>query len=312
MTPSEPQDIAVVIPYYGHWPQWLPATLTTMAYNNHIDWFLVSNLPLNATPSNVHLIEMPLTQLHRRLERAAGHELVLPSPYKICDYRPLFGLAFADILTLYEFWGHADLDVLFGDIRGFLTKHTLSRHDKILIRGNFALYRNREVINNLFRGQGGRWAFSHVAQTARVLAFDEWGGIYGLVLSEKLALYNPDIIFDLKVSRFRPTANSAKHRNCMYTWENGKAFEYRHSGNQLIRREGLLVHFQKRNMLLTADPEGPIWVSGARLAALPPIHDRRRMTSSYSPTDLPEMARFHLRREANRARGLLNWSFRRV
>ena len=42
------------------------------------------------------------------------------SPYKLCDYKPVYGLIFDEDLQDYDFWGHCDVDLIFGDIRKFI------------------------------------------------------------------------------------------------------------------------------------------------------------------------------------------------
>ena len=48
---------------------------------------------------------------------------------------------FADELAGYDFWGHCDLDVVFGRVRDHLPAEAFEA-DKVLVQGNFALYRN--------------------------------------------------------------------------------------------------------------------------------------------------------------------------
>ena len=36
----------------------------------------------------------------------------------------------------YDFWGHCDMDLIWGDIRNFITEDVLSKYDKIIIQIN--------------------------------------------------------------------------------------------------------------------------------------------------------------------------------
>jgi len=51
------------------------------------------------------------------------------------DWRSLTGggLIFEDYVAGYDFWGHCDLDVVWGDIRKFLHTRILSDSDIILL-----------------------------------------------------------------------------------------------------------------------------------------------------------------------------------
>jgi hypothetical protein len=59
-------------------------------------------------------------------------------------------------LQHYHFWAHSDIDVIYGDIRSFLTSEMLDLYDFISMRhdyttGCFALYRNNANMNTLFK-----------------------------------------------------------------------------------------------------------------------------------------------------------------
>lgn len=99
---------------------------------------------------------MTKSELIARLEKATGLSLAGISGHKLCDFRPFFGLAFADLLRDYAFWGYCDLDMMFGDLGKLLTAEFMasadafSAHSKQFV-GHFTLLRNTEAINNLAR-----------------------------------------------------------------------------------------------------------------------------------------------------------------
>lgn len=37
-------------------------------------------------------------------------------PYKLCDFKPAYGFLFPEIIKRYDFWGHGDIDVVYGNI----------------------------------------------------------------------------------------------------------------------------------------------------------------------------------------------------
>ena len=49
----------------------------------------------------------------------------------------------------YDFWGYCDIDLIFGNIRKFITDDILDKYDKILSRGHFTLFRNKDSINTI-------------------------------------------------------------------------------------------------------------------------------------------------------------------
>lgn len=66
-----------------------------------------------------------------------GMQVWLEKPYKLCDFRPLYGEIFSNYVDGYDFWGYCDCDLIFGDIRKFLTEELLSTKDYLLGMGHF-------------------------------------------------------------------------------------------------------------------------------------------------------------------------------
>jgi len=82
---------------------------------------------------------------------------------------------FEDWLKDYDFWGYGDLDLIYGNIRKFCNDQVLQEYDiisgrKKYLTGHFALYRNNETVNNLYKNH--RW-HQHIFQHPAHKAFDE-------------------------------------------------------------------------------------------------------------------------------------------
>lgn len=91
------------------------------------------------------------------------------------DFRPAFGLLFAEQLKGYDFWGHTDLDCVYGRLDRWMSDEFLSTtdifgNDPQDICGMFSLYRNTEKVNNLFR-KHPHWEY--IMSDWNVHAFDE-------------------------------------------------------------------------------------------------------------------------------------------
>ena len=147
--------IALILPYFGRWPDWMPAFLTTCATNPDIDWILISDCGEPASlPPNVQYRPSTLEQINQLASDKLGFPVRLARPYKLCDLKPGYGLMFCDLLKDYAFWGHCDLDILWGRLRHFLPNRHLARYDiltsrKNALAGHFCIYRNIETINRL-------------------------------------------------------------------------------------------------------------------------------------------------------------------
>ena len=83
-------------------------------------------------------------------------KLTINHSYKLCDFKPAYGLIFEDLIKKYDFWGFGDIDVIYGNIRNFITKNLLENFDLISVRpdwtpGCFLLFKNEKKMNLLFK-----------------------------------------------------------------------------------------------------------------------------------------------------------------
>jgi hypothetical protein len=147
--------VAFVVPYVGPWPHYARLFFESCRYNPGVDVILVaSDPPVGRLPANVHFVHMKSADMLQRLERSVGLQLGSFRWHKLCDFRPFFGLVFADLLEPYEFWGYCDTDMMFGDLSSVLDPQYLagidafSAHNKQFV-GHFTILRNREDINRL-------------------------------------------------------------------------------------------------------------------------------------------------------------------
>ena len=131
--------VALVCIQIGPWPPNIELFLRSCAWNPSIDWLVFSDHPLPMECAcNVFRIPATLEGLRKRFKELLGRPIALDIPYKLCDYRPMFGELFSEELEDYDFWGQCDFDVTFGRIREVLPAQVFDSFDKILVRGNFA------------------------------------------------------------------------------------------------------------------------------------------------------------------------------
>lgn len=106
--------IALIIPYFGTLPNYFSLWLKTASYNRNFDFLLFTdcNLAKYTVPYNVKCFQMTFDEVKQRVSIILNFKFVLHNPYKLCDYKPLYGLIFSDYLKEYEFWGHCDPDII--------------------------------------------------------------------------------------------------------------------------------------------------------------------------------------------------------
>lgn len=257
-----------IIPYYGTFPNYFDLFLRSCADNPNLDWLIFSEgNSSHQYPDNVQYVEMPWEDLKRRIGSCLNTEVVLNRPYKLCDYRPTYGLVFADYISKYDYWGYCDIDLVFGDLSRFLTEDVLNAYDKIGHLGHMALIRNDETMNNLFRTEvEGAIPFLNVIKNDAPCMFDEWDGLSFNRLCElgghKLHRFNQ--FFDVypNESCFKPvTRNFHKIDDSESDYAVGKhRLLAVREGNHLYmisgkeKQEVAYIHLQKRQMALSKEP----------------------------------------------------------
>jgi len=151
------KHIAFFIVYLGNYPWYFPYFLHSCRYNPTVDFLIFTdNKAKLDLPPNVKIIPYSLEQFKTEASKALGFEVAIESGYKLCDFKPAYGFIFRDWIKNYDFWGYCDVDVIFGNIRAFMTDELLNEYDIISARhdyltGCFALYRNNEFMRELFK-----------------------------------------------------------------------------------------------------------------------------------------------------------------
>jgi hypothetical protein len=151
------KKIALISCYLGKLPWYFDYFAHSCKYNPSVDFFVFTD-DVNyrkELPPNVKLIPKTLKDISDLASARLGFEVNIKYGYKLCDFKPAYGFIFSDILKDYDFWGHCDIDIIFGDIRGFITDELLSNYDLISVRhdwlsGCFLLYKNTHKLNTLF------------------------------------------------------------------------------------------------------------------------------------------------------------------
>lgn len=166
-------SVAIVVVFFGRAPLWLPAYLLSCRENPDVRWFIytdfevASPVPPNVTLKYIEISEFNLkasevlgTRIEIQRSSAKGDSLTNSdhAPVNLrkgCDLKPAYGLIFADDLQPFDFWACSDLDIVWGDIRHFVTDSILKNHDIVSSRadrlaGHFTLFRNTATTNRTF------------------------------------------------------------------------------------------------------------------------------------------------------------------
>jgi hypothetical protein len=124
--------------------------------NTTIDWLFITDceIPIHY-PKNIRFVSTTLKELNLKVNSVVGVTVPL-TPRKFCDLKPAYGAIFQDYISGYDFWGFCDMDIIWGDIRKFMSSDILENYDiissrKEAVSGHFTLFRNTSPLINLYR-----------------------------------------------------------------------------------------------------------------------------------------------------------------
>ena len=252
MTAIDTPTILLILPYFGTLPSYSDLFFKSCGANPTVNWLFVTDQPLDTgrLPPNVALRRTTFASLKNSIDAVLGFETALPSPYKLCDVRPAYGVIFADAIEGFDFWGHCDMDLVFGDIRRFLTPDILQAYTKVLIHGHLSLYRNRDDVNHYFELETPNVRFRDAVSDPRSLAFEEFMGMKVIFEHHGIPVFRNDaFLADINQNVYRlitESAPNARHQ-CFY-WERGRVFRSFWEDGTCGRQEYIYIHLQKRRM----------------------------------------------------------------
>jgi FkbM family methyltransferase len=234
--------IIILGTYFGKWPVWFPAFLLSCSANNNVDWLFFTDCEIpHVIYPNVNFIPLNLGQLNDLASEKLGLS-IKKGNYSQLDLRPSYGVIFEEYIKNYDFWGHCDIDVVWGDIRSFFTEDVFQNYDivsprKDFIAGHLTFWRNVPKINNLFKAIP---AYCEILSSFEHFNFDE--AITSTFLKSLIA--EPDntvrvLWLEQMVVWFR--YNVTPNGWC---WDRGKIYDVEH-------REHIYVHFQHYKKYIT-------------------------------------------------------------
>lgn len=250
------QKIRLISCYFGQLPKYFSIFIETCLHNPTVDFlffhncFLPNNFKIIAeSNSNIEFHYLNLEEFNVIATEKIGLKIDIKYAYKLCDLKPAYGKIFEDYLVGYDFWGHIDVDIIFGDIRAFISEDMLSKNDiisphKKYIAGWFTLFRNNDYINNIFKSSKD---YKKVFASNRHFCFDECNfSFWDLLIQDKNILEVTSEVESMthvvnrltntkKITSFFGTM-AEESINDRLVWNNGKLFKF------LSQKEILLFH----------------------------------------------------------------------
>ena len=250
--------------YFGEIPAFFKTFFDSCEWNLDFDWLIVHDKPLiYERPKNVHDVIMDLNEFEKIVEEKIGLSIPQIKPYKVCDFRPAFGIIFEDYIKGYDFWGICDTDLVLGKLSKFITNEMLESYDKIFTMGHMSLVRNNDTCNWLFKKEtiNSRY-YKDVFCNQKNCIYDEYEGFTEKFCDSGLNVYKQKKCADISIKYGRLRVNEKwlirciqpknryinfskdKNYNHQIFWlSNGRTFRtYLDNEKRIIKEEYSYIH----------------------------------------------------------------------
>ena len=251
------KKILLILPYFGKFPNYFNLFLQSVRNNPGVTLLIFTDQQIDSD-GNIMVNRMTWERFIEFVQSKFEYPVNLHAPYKICDLRPSFGHIFDDYIQEYDYWGHCDCDLIFGDMR-LLNPMLDYGYDRIGMWGHLILYRNSIEVNNWFHQLDvpkGTPLFHEAVAMSKSMFYDEFGGM------NKIADYNEvnqcterlfdDINFRARNFYSKRPGNGidmVSHRTPMiFEYDNGHLYRHYCIKRKWRRDESLYCHLQKRKM----------------------------------------------------------------
>lgn len=253
-----------IVPYFGKMPNYFQLFLNSCKENKEFNWIIFTDDETYYNyPPNVKKISMSMLEFKDLLSNKFNFPIKITNPHKLCDLKPAYGYIFENYIKKYEYWGHCDVDIIFGKLSNFINDNLLEKYDKLFCLGHCIIYKNSYENNRVFmRPINGEEWYKQSFSTENTTVFDEtYGGDKNV--NTIFLHYNKRVLMkDWSMNSLLSTANFKKvtyneQRNkydiekrldAVYLWNQGCVIRHYFNNNKFITEEFMYIHLQSRSM----------------------------------------------------------------
>lgn len=257
--------LALIVPYFGKFHNYFQLVLNTCGYNKDLcDWLLFTDDTTNYQyPENVIVKYCKFSDIQERIHKLFSDNASIKFPYKLCDYKPAYGLIFHEEIKNYDFWGYCDIDCIFGKFSGFFDD-AVFLNDRIMRLGHLCLYRNTYENNRRFMlSINDRPRYIDVFSDPYNCIFDEYNAQENICIDDIWQHYgfsahiNDRIIanvhykgnkFYLLYQKYKSQYEKERAFRYIFYWDKGRLYRIYEKDNSLVKEEFLYMHLMKRKM----------------------------------------------------------------
>ena len=241
----------IIVVWFGKLPEYFGFWEHSCGANEaYADFLLVTDQEYTPAFSNIHVQQTTMADLRQKMSDKLGLCASFEKTFKSCDFRPAYGVIFDRELEGYEYWGHCDLDQVFGDLGILMDRADFAEYHKIGRSGHLTLFRNTPEMNELYRREGALFDYRTVFATPENYAFDERTGICRIAQKQKVPYLNiVNLRADIRVRTRRLEINGLKNYDKqLFYWDNGHLYRAYVVDDQIREEEFTYIHFQKKKL----------------------------------------------------------------
>lgn len=252
----------LILPYFGNFPNYFNLYLKTLSYNKSFNWLIITDCREEFEfPENVTIFYKSFAEIEQLFQNKFDFKISLESPFKLCDFRPAFGYVFEEYLRDFDYWGHCDPDILWGDLSKFIDYKKLAKYDKIFSLGHLSIYKNEFNNNRRFlKSIDNKEHYKVVFSKPYAFAYDERYSlsINTVFINNNYSIYEENFSADVdsyhtnfKLNIHDPIKRNYKlesDKKQIFTWEDGSLFRYYKLNKKIVKEEFAYIHLQKRPM----------------------------------------------------------------
>jgi len=247
------KSVVILFPYFGTLPIQYNMWRNSALRNTDIDFLFFTDC-LVEPAENIIVHKMTFESFRQLVQKAFDFPITLDRPYKLCEYKQAYGYILQDYIKNYDFWGFGDLDLVYGDIRSFLTDSVL-KYKFLLGWGHLTLLHNDEDTNTYFMKQvDGYQNYKDAFTTNKITFFDEYG--YN-GCSDKWRDNRPDDCWlEWSFDNASKPKQSYHFNSLTRGWKqvifehvDNKLYMIRFKNGKMEKKESLYAHFQHRGFM---------------------------------------------------------------
>lgn len=247
------QRIVLIFPYFGTLPIQYRMWRASALRNPSVDFMFFTDADVEPA-KNIIVYKLQFFDFQQIVQQAFDFPIILDRPYKLCEYKQAYGFILQDYIKGYDFWGFGDLDLVYGDIRAFLTESVLE--NKFLLGwGHLTLLRNDTDANTYFMKQvDGYQNYKDAFTTSKITFFDEYG--YKGCSDKWRDCRSEDCWQEWPFDNVSKPKQSYHFNSLTRGWKqvifehtDNKLYMLRYKHGKLEKKESLYAHFQHRGFM---------------------------------------------------------------